>query len=104
MEERQQRGAVSGMLVGGMLAAGLTVLACGGQPWATPGALAVLGAIAFAVGALFGFTSGAKGGRRPPVLFRGYSPSRGTVRVWFRNPEFGAQVVEATRAKAPTGT
>src|SRR5262249_61006579 len=58
-----------------------------------------LGVGAGTVGALAGFLVGVPLGRRLPVQLRGYSPSRGTLQVRFRNPEYGAAVWQLMRQR-----
>jgi hypothetical protein len=93
----QQNGLVTGLfagiLTGVVLAAALGIamrprrLAQAMFPLAIP--LAVLGGV---VGALIGAGTGKL--RSSPVKLKDYSPSRGTVLIWFRNTAYGDALLE----------
>jgi hypothetical protein len=93
----QQRGLISGLITGilggVLLAAALGILI---RPRG-PGRVAFPLAIPFVVvGGVVGAVIGAGAGklRTSPVKLKDYSPSRGTVLIWFRNTAYGDALLE----------
>ncbi len=96
---RVQRGGMMGLLLGGVLIPGL-IVALGlalEAPRPLVGLLLVLG---MALGGIVGFMTGTTLRYRPPVQFRNYSPSRGTLELRFRNSEVARAFLEALRSQA----
>jgi hypothetical protein len=101
LREEAHRGGVRGTLAGGLLLLGLAVIVCLQQ--GDPGLLLPLAVGGVAVGGIVGFLVGTTTSWRPPVELTRYSPSRGTVAVRFRNPDYAALVLEAMQARARRG-
>jgi hypothetical protein len=100
LRERQQRGGIRGMQVGAFLFCLLALLLAWSQGWQNPSLLLVVGLAGLAVGGLGGFLFGTFASRRLPAELSGYSPSRGTLSLRFRHPEYAANVLSAMRTQA----
>jgi hypothetical protein len=99
LRARQTRGAVRGLLVGSLF--GPLVLLLGGWVGGWGNALSGLAAIGVgAAGALIGFGIGNTFTFRPPVRVGSYSPTQGTVRIRFENPEYAAAFLDRMRRSA----
>ena len=97
LRERQHRGGVRGLQVGSLLFCGLAMLLAWNEGWRQRSLLLVIGLAALAVGGLSGFLFGTLASRRLPAELSGYSPSRGTLKLRFRHPEYAAEVLAAMR-------
>ena len=96
---RLARGGARG-LAAGVLAGPAALMLCHLAGWAGDvRSIALLGCAA--AGGLLGFAVGHALSSRPPVQVRGYVPTRGTVRLRFRNPEYAALVVDLMRQRRP---
>lgn len=100
LRERQHRGELRGMQVGSLLFCGLGLLLAWNEGWQDRALLGVVAIAALAVGGLIGFLCGTFAARRLPAELSRYSPSRGTLRLRFRHPEYAAQVLAAMRTQA----
>jgi hypothetical protein len=96
------RGGVRGMAAGAVVLLGMGALV-GLQGGADAATIFALGLGCAAVGGIVGFLLGTSASRRPPAELCRYSPSRGTVAVRFRNPEYTTLVLETMQAKARRG-
>ena len=94
LRARLARGAVRGLLVGALL--GPLVLLLSGWGDQLGG---ILGLGVAVVGALIGFALGHYLANDPPVVVRDYSPTRGTVRLRFRNPDYAATMIALMRQR-----
>ncbi len=94
--DRQSRGAVRGFLVGALLGP-LAVVFGEMLGWAALTGFAAL--VLATVGALIGLGLGQWFSSRPPVQLRDYSPTRGTLRLRFRNPDYAATVIALLRGR-----
>jgi hypothetical protein len=95
---RQHRGGMVGMRTGAFLACGLATLLALSEGWRDGSLLFVVGLGALAVGGLAGFILGTLMSKRFPAELCRYSPSRGTLALRFRHPEYAARVLAAMRA------
>lgn len=102
LREEQHGGGIRGMRMGAFLFCGLALLLAWNEGWQDRSLLLVIGLAALAVGALCGFLVGTLASRRLPVQLSGYSPSRGTLRLRFRHPDYAADVLAAMRAQEHT--
>jgi hypothetical protein len=102
LRQNLHRGGVRGMAAGATVLLGMGALV-GLQGGADPGTVFAFGLGSAAVGGIVGFLLGTSASRRPPAELCRYSPSRGTVAVRFRNPEYAALVLETMQAKARRG-
>ena len=94
----QQRGAVRGLLVGSLLGPLALLLAEWLGGWGN--GLSTVAALGIAAaGALVGFMIGNVLAFRPPVQVGSYSPTSGTVRLRFRNPDYAAAVIALMRQR-----
>jgi hypothetical protein len=100
MQARQQRGGIQGIVRGAVVALGLTLLAALALGWQDMNTLAILGLGIGAAGGLAGFLVGTFSARRFPAQAARYSPSRGTLALRFRNPEYASLVRQAMQAHA----
>jgi hypothetical protein len=100
LRQRQQRGGLRGMQVGSLLFCGLALLWAWNEGWQDRSLLSVIALASLAVGGLCGFLFGTLAARRLPAELSRYSPSRGTLRLRFRHPEYAAQVLAAMRTQA----
>jgi hypothetical protein len=96
------RGGVRGMGGGAALMLVLGAVA-GHLVGADAGSMLALGMGFAAVGGILGFLLGTSASRRPPAELCRYSPSRGTVAVRFRNPDYTALVLETMQARRTPG-
>lgn len=92
--EGQQRGGIVGMALGALAGAALVRFLAGD----------VLGQIVPLVGgltggALIGYMLGIILGVRRPLDIGGYSPTRNTISLRFRNPDYAVRVLDATHAR-----
>ncbi|MHB1422325.1 MAG: hypothetical protein ACYC3I_03835 [Gemmataceae bacterium] len=99
IRQRQHQGGIRGMRMGGFLFCLLALLLAWSKGIQDRSLLLVIGLAALSVGALGGFLLGTLARRRLPAELRGYSPSRGTVSLRFRHPEYAASVLAAMRAQ-----
>ncbi len=90
------------MQMGAFLFCGLALLMAWSEGWQDRSLLLVVGLAALAVGGLGGFLFGTLASRRLPAELSGYSPSRGTLSLRFRQPEYAADVLAAMRAQPRT--
>jgi hypothetical protein len=95
---RQHQGGRAGMAIGALVGLGGALLAWGSGA-ADPGLLLPLLLGGLAAGAIVGFLVGTSSAHRPPAELARYSPSRGTVAVRFRNPDYTALVLEAMQER-----
>lgn len=102
IRQRQHQGGLRGMQMGGVLFGLLALLAAWSEGWRDGSLLLVIGLAAASAGALGGFILGTLASRRLPAELSGYSPSRGTVRLRFRHPEYAAGVLAAMRTQTKT--
>jgi hypothetical protein len=100
MRAWQQRGGLQGMLRGAVLTLGLTLLIALVSGWQAMNTLTVLALGIGAAGGLAGFLIGTLTARRFPAQAARYSPSRGTVALRFRNPEYASLVRQAMQTHA----
>jgi hypothetical protein len=98
MRQQLHRGGVRGMATGATVLLGLGALAGG-----DPATMLAVGLGFAAVGGILGFLAGTSAARRPPAELCRYSPSRGTVAVRFRNPDYTALVLETMQVRARSG-
>jgi hypothetical protein len=103
MRQEVQRGGAGGLALGAAAGLGLGLLL-----WKTKmgGDTAILLPLILggaAVGGIVGFLLGVAARRRMPAELAHYSPSRGTVAVRFRNPDYMALLLENLRARANRG-
>ncbi len=96
--EELHRGGVRGMGAGAALLLVLAAVA-GHLVGADAGSMFAFGLGFAAVGGILGFLLGTSASRRPPAELCRYSPSRGTVAVRFRNPDYTALVLETMQAR-----
>jgi hypothetical protein len=99
---RQHKGGIRGMQAGSLLAGGLVVVSALVGGW-DGSLLLVAGLAALAVGVIGGFILGTLLSHRPPAKLKCYSPSRGTLALRFRHPEYAGRVLAAIRAQAGSG-
>jgi hypothetical protein len=99
IRDRQHQGGLRGLLLGAFFVGTLTVSLAWSAQKREPSLLVVIGVIALAVGGLGGFILGTLASKRLPAEVGGYSPSRGTLRLRFRHPEYAAWVLDAMRAQ-----
>jgi hypothetical protein len=97
IRDRQHRGGMIGMRTGAFLACGLATLLALGEGWRDGSLLFVVGLGALAVGGIAGFIVGTLLSKRLPAELSRYSPSRGTLALRFRHPEYAARVLAAMR-------
>ena len=97
IRDRYHRGGVRGLRIGMVLFCGLALLLAWNKGWQEPSLLMVVTLAALAVGGLGGFLIGTLSANRPLAELRNYSPSRGTLSLRFRQPEYAAQVLAAIR-------
>lgn len=103
LREEQHRGGIRGMQMGASLFFGLTLLLHWIVGLQAGSVLLVISVAALAVGGLVGFIFGTLVSRRLPAELSGYSPSRGTLSLRFRHPEYAAGVLAAMRAQRKFG-
>jgi hypothetical protein len=99
LARRHQRGGSMGMALGG-LAGLLAVLVIAYFQRDLVGVLFIAGLFALGVGGLLGYLIGSALGHRPPIQVRRYDPSRGTLTLRFRDPDYGHLVLDAMREEA----
>ncbi len=97
IRDRQHRGGMVGMRTGAVLACGAATLLALSEGWGDGSLLFVVGVGALAVGGIAGFILGTLLSKRLPAELHGYSPSRGTLALRFRHPEYAARVLAAMR-------
>lgn len=100
LRERQQRGGIRGLQIGAFLFCVLALLLAWSEGWQDRSLLMVVGLAALAAGGLAGFLFGTLASRRSPAELTGYSPSRGTLSLRFRHPEYAANVLAAMRTQS----
>jgi hypothetical protein len=103
LREQQHRGGIRGMQAGAFLFCMLTLLLAWIEGLQHPSLLLVIGLATLAAGGLGGFILGTSASRRLPAELSGYSPSRGTLSLRFRHPEYAANVLAAMRAQSGQG-
>jgi hypothetical protein len=103
LRERQHRGGVRGLQAGSLLFCFLALLLVWSEGWQDGSLLAVIAVAALAVGGLCGFLLGTLAAGRLPAELSDYSPSRGTLRLRFRHPEYAAQVLAVMRTRTNEG-
>jgi hypothetical protein len=96
--ERVQRAGQRGLLLGVVLVP-LVIASIGLALEAERPLVGLLALLGLAVGGVAGFLIGTTLTFQPPVQFRNYSPSRGTVQLRFRNPDQERPFLEALRRK-----
>jgi hypothetical protein len=84
--------------VGALLFCGLAVLLAWSEGWKETSLLLVVSLAALAVGGLAGFLLGTLASKRLPAELGRYSPSRGTLSLRFRNPEYAERVLAVMRS------
>ncbi len=99
MRDDQHRGSLRGMQFGSLLFCLLAMLLAWNGGWRDRSLLLVVALAALSVGGIVGFLLGSLASRHSPVEMKGYSPSRGTLQVRFRHPEYAAQVLAAMRSQ-----
>ena len=98
IRDRQHRGGMVGMRTGAFLTCGLATLLALSEGWRDGSLLVVIGLGALAVGGISGFILGTLLSKRLPAELSRYSPSRGTLALRFRHPEYAARVLAAMRS------
>jgi hypothetical protein len=98
IRDRQHRGGMVGMRTGAFLTCGLATLLALSEGWRDGSLLVVIGLGALAVGGISGFILGTFLTKRLPAELSRYSPSRGTLALRFRHPEYAARVLAAMRS------
>jgi hypothetical protein len=88
------------MQAGASLSCVLVLLLTWSAGWQNLSVLFVAALAALAVGGIAGFIVGTWSSGRLPAELSGYSPSRGTLSLRFRNPEYAANVLAAMRAQS----
>jgi hypothetical protein len=99
LRQQQHRGGIRGMRMGAFLFCVLTLLLAWREGWQDRSLLLMIGLAGLSAGGLIGFLLGTSASRRLPAELSGYSPSRGTVRLRFRHPEYAVSVLAAMRTK-----
>jgi hypothetical protein len=100
LREQQHRGSVRGMQVGAFLVSTLGLLLAWTEGLQDPSLLVVISLATLTAGGLSGFILGTSLSRRLPAELSGYSPSRGTLSLRFRHPEYASSVLAAMRAES----
>ena len=100
LRERQRRGGVLGMQAGAFIFCALALLLAWSQGLQDRSVLLVIALATLSVGGLGGFLIGTLASKQLPAELRGYSPSRGTLSLRFRHPEYAAGVLAAMRAQS----
>jgi hypothetical protein len=98
IRDRQHRGGMLGMRTGAFLTCGLATILAFREGWRDGSLLFVVGLGALAVGGIAGFILGTLLSKRLPAELSRYSPSRGTLALRFRHPEYAARLLAAMRA------
>jgi hypothetical protein len=100
LRERQHRGGIRGMQAGALFCCVLALVLASIQGGQDRSVMMVVALAALAVGGIVGFILGTSLSRRLPAELSGYSPSRGTLNLRFRHPEYAANVLAAMRAQS----
>jgi hypothetical protein len=99
IRDRYHRGGIRGLQIGMFLFCGLALLLAWNEGWQDRSLLLVISLAALAVGGLVGFLFGTLTANRPLAELRNYSPSRGTLNLRFRQPEYAVQILAAMRTQ-----
>ncbi len=100
LRENQHRGGIRGMQVGASLICMLALLLAWSEGWQDRSVLLVMSLAALAVGGIVGFIVGTRSSGKLPAKLSNYSPSRGTLSLRFRHPEYAANVLAAMRTRS----
>lgn len=101
LRRRRRIWTVLGVTIGGVFGATLAATMRPGQLVGAESWHEVVRALTFVVVTALGAIGGwYRGGRRLPVRLRDYSEKNGTVKLWFRRPEYGRAFEELLEARS----